>query len=215
MAGQNDWLSVARAEDPDEVRERILTGFRSGKPFTPYVPTIALPRSDSVLDFGCGLGRNFPYLTTIAREVVGFDLPPMIERCRALATQPVTLLTSDWREASSRRYDLVVATLVLQHIETAACASFVDDLARIAPFTYLLTRVRSDFGVNILQLVAASGRFAAGECVEVDHDPATHELRVLGRTPFETVCGMEDGGHYEVLLRASDRPRTAPSSSSR
>ena len=90
MAGKDDWLSVAAADDPDEVRERILTGYRDGKPFTPYVPTISLPDSiDRVLDFGCGLGRNFPYLTSIAREVVGFDLPPMIDRCRTLATHPV------------------------------------------------------------------------------------------------------------------------------
>ena len=124
MAGMEDWLSVARANDPDDVRERILTGYRDGKPFTPYVPTVALPAPiDRVLDFGCGLGRNFPHLTSIAREVVGFDLPPMIERCRTLGTHAVALLTSDWQEATSRSYDLIVATLVLQHIETAACAA--------------------------------------------------------------------------------------------
>ncbi len=45
MAGIDDWLSVARADDPDDVRERILTGYRDGKPFTPYVPTLAMPAS--------------------------------------------------------------------------------------------------------------------------------------------------------------------------
>ncbi|HEY6617501.1 MAG TPA: hypothetical protein VIZ32_23400, partial [Vicinamibacterales bacterium] len=94
MAGIDDWLSVARADDPDDVRERILTGYRDGKPFTPYVPTLAMPASvTTVLDFGCGLGRNFPYLTSIAGEVVGFDLPPMIERCRTVGTHPVARLT--------------------------------------------------------------------------------------------------------------------------
>jgi len=205
MAGTNDWLSLARAEDPDEVRERILTGYREGKPFTPYVPTVALPASvDRVLDFGCGLGRNFPYLTTIAREVVGFDLPPMIERCRTLAPQSVALLTSDWQEVSARRYDLIVATLVLQHIETTACLSYLDDFARLAPVTYLLTRVRSDFDANVLQLVADTGRFDAGDCVEVDHDPATHQLRVLGRERFDTLRLAADGGHYEVALWSRD-----------
>jgi hypothetical protein len=36
MAGIDDWLSVARVDDPDDVRERILTGYRDGKPFTPW-----------------------------------------------------------------------------------------------------------------------------------------------------------------------------------
>ena len=54
------------------MRERILTGYKAGKPFTPYVPTITLPAPiESVLDFGCGLGRNFPYLKTIARAWKG------------------------------------------------------------------------------------------------------------------------------------------------
>jgi SAM-dependent methyltransferase len=203
MAGTNDWLSVARAEDPDEVRERILTGYREGKPFTAYVPTVALPAPvDRVLDFGCGLGRNFPYLTTIAQEVVGFDLAPMIERCRTLAPQSVALLTSDWQEVSARRYGLIVATLVLQHIETAACLSYLDDFSRLAPVTYLLTRVRSDFDANVLQLVADTGRFDTGDCVEVNHDPATHQLRVLGRERFDTLRLAADGGHYEVVLRS-------------
>src|SRR5689334_9108298 len=121
MAGREEWLSVASADDVDDVRERILTGYREGKPFTPYIPTIDLPRATRVLDFGCGLGRNFPYLTSIAPHVVGFDLPPMIERCRSLPDPPAVDLTSDWDDVRLSRFDVVFATLVLQHIETEAC----------------------------------------------------------------------------------------------
>ena len=78
----------------------------------------------------------------------------MIERCRSLSTDPVALLTSDWHEVSARRYDLIVATLVLQHVETEACVAYLKDFARLAPVTYVLTRVRSDFDANVLQLIA-------------------------------------------------------------
>jgi SAM-dependent methyltransferase len=204
VAGVDDWLAVARADDIDDVRERILTGFRDGKPFTPYIPTLALPAAlGRVLDFGCGLGRNFPYLTSIAREVTGFDLPPMIERCRAaLAGGDTVHLSSDWGDVASQSYDLVVATLVLQHIETAPCRAFLEDFARIAPAVYLLTRVRSDFDVNVLELIAETGRFDAGVCVEVEHDPGTHQLRVLGERTFDEVRRAVDGGHYELILRS-------------
>ena len=199
MAGLEDWLAVARADDLDDVRERILTGYKDGKPFTPYVPTMALPSPvRRVLDFGCGLGRNLPYLRSIAGEVVGFDLPPMIERGRALGLP--ALLTSDWQEVCSQSYDLVFATLVLQHVEPDACRRYVEDFARLAPATYLLTRVMSDFETNVLAAVAATNLFDASACVEVEHDSATHQLRVLGRAPFDHVRRLSAGGHYEVIL---------------
>jgi SAM-dependent methyltransferase len=193
--------------DPDEVRERILTGYKDGKPFTPYVPTLSLPSPiGRVLDFGCGLGRNFPYLTRIARSVSGFDLPPMIDRCRALAPERVDFLTSDWSELAATRFDLVFASLVLQHIEPGPTRTFLRDFARMAGAVYLLTRTRTDFEENIFDVISELGLFQAGTCVEVDHDPITHQLRVIGRTTISELVGSRTEGHYEVLLASVGAP---------
>ena len=203
MAGRDYWLSIARSTAPDDLREHILTGFKTGKPFTPYVPTLPLPAPvDRVLDFGCGVGRTFPFLKTIARHVTGFDLPPMIERSRALATEPADELLDDWDAARGRRFDLIVSVLVLQHIEPAACRAYLEDFARMSPVLYLLSRADSDFGTNIFAEVRATGMFDAADCVEVDHDPATHQLRVLRLRPFDAVAAPGATGHYEVVLRA-------------
>ena len=203
MPGLDDWLNVAESADADELRERILTGFKSGKPFTPYVPTIHLPAPlDRVLDFGCGVGRNFPYLRSVAASVAGYDLPPMIERCRALAGVPVDLLSDDWNEVRARRFDLIFASLVLQHIESNGCRSYLADFARMSPVVYLLTRADSDFGDNMLDLIAGLGLFRAGECVKVEHDAATHQLKVLERLPFEQARQSPTPAHYELLLQA-------------
>jgi SAM-dependent methyltransferase len=162
MAGQEDWMAVATGEE-DDIRERILTGYKDGKPFTPYVPTLRLPAPiDRVLDFGCGLGRNFPFLRRAARTVAGFDLPPMIERCRTAASEPIDLLTSDWDCLKVMSFDLK----------------------------------------NILDIVAQTGRYDADECVEVDHDPVTHQLRVLGRMPFDEARTGGGDRHYELLLKS-------------
>lgn len=204
MPAPDDWLAIGRSEDDEAIRERILTGYLAGKPFTPYVPTLSWPAGlQKVLDFGCGLGRNLPYLRTVAPEITGFDLPPMVERCRAACGGGYSLLTSDWDAIARQRYDLIVATLVLQHVDPAVCRARLEDFARIAPATYLLTRVMSDFGTNVLATVAETGLFDAGRCVEVDHDPATHQLRVLGERSFDELCTATDGGHYEVLLTSA------------
>jgi len=201
MNGRENWEAIAAESDPDELRERIFTGFKAGKPFTPYVPTIPLPTPvKSVLDFGCGVGRNFPYIETIADQVVGFDVEPMIVRCRELATETVDLLTSDWDEISRRRFDLVFASLVLQHVETDACRAYLADFAKMAPAIYVLTRLQSDFGANVLGLVAESGLFTVTECAEVEHDPITNELRQIGPRSFAEVSRATDNLHYEVLL---------------
>lgn len=203
MPGIDDWLAVARSADPDELRERILTGYRGGKPFTPYVPTIELPSPcDWVLDFGCGVGRSFPYLKSIAAHVAGFDLSPMIERCRALATEPVDLLGDDWDFMKRRRFDVIFATLVLQHIEPDRCRSYVADFASMTPTVYLLTRSDSDFGTSVLDLIAETGVFDAGACTKVDHDPGTHQLRVLGRVSFDAARTSSESAHYELLLQS-------------
>jgi hypothetical protein len=205
MPGLDDWLDVARSAETDDLRERILTGYKSGKPFTPYVPTLELPsRVDWLLDFGCGVGRNFPYLKTIERHVAGFDLPPMIERCRTLATETVDLLSDDWTEIRARRFDVTFAALVLQHIEPAAYRSYLVDFAKMAPVTYLLTRARDDFGTNVLDVVNETGLFEVRQCVSVEHDPRTHQLQVLGRVPFDMARRSSQTAHYEMLLYSKD-----------
>ncbi len=196
-----DWLRVAETGSDADVREWILTGTTSGKPFTPYVPTLTLPANlASVLDFGCGLGRNFSYLIGVAAHIVGFDLPPMIARCRTLPGVPDVALSDDWDEVRRERFDLIFASLVLQHLDTPTVVHRLTEFSRMAPMTYLLTRAESDSGERVLDVVGRLGLFEAGECVEVEHDDGSHQLRVIRRMPFEQ-ARLETAGHYEVLLR--------------
>jgi SAM-dependent methyltransferase len=199
----SEWIALAASASDEELRERILTGFKDGKPFTPYVPTLALPLpAAAVLDFGCGLGRNFPYLASVAARVVGYDLPPMIERCQPAASQSQVALSSDWGALREERFDLIFASLVLQHVPEAVCRAALEDFSRMAPVTYLLARGQGDFGFSALDLAARSTLFDAGECRVVDHDPGTHQLRVLAAVPFDEARSADDPRHFEVLLHS-------------
>ena len=94
------------------------------------------------------------------------------------------------------------ASLVLQHVETDLCRTYLRDFARMGPAVYLLTRTDSDFGENVLELVAASGAYDAGPCIEVEHDEQTHQLRVVGRSTFDEARHLTASRHYDVLLRS-------------
>lgn len=152
-----------------------------------------------MLDFGCGLGRNFPFLATVARTVIGYDLPPMIERCRAVSPAAVEL-TSDWSTVAGRRFDLIFASLVLQHIEPQTCAGFLRDFVRMSERVYVITRADSDFGTNVLDDMVTLGLFHAETWIEVEHDDSTHQLRVIGAASIDEVRARRSG-HYEGIMR--------------
>jgi len=71
----------------------------------------------------------------------------------------------------------------------------------MAPVVYLLTRADSDAGDRVLDVVARAGAFEIGECVEVEHDNDSHQLRVIRRLPVDE-AKRQPSGHYEVLLRS-------------
>jgi hypothetical protein len=126
----------------------------------------------------------------------------MIERCRRAAPPTVHALSSDWDTLRGERFDFVFASLVLQHVPESICAPALADFARMAPVTYLLARGQGDFGFSALDLAGRSGLFDPGECRVVDHDPRTHQLRVLGAVPFDDARSAADPRHFEVLLQS-------------
>ena len=168
----------------------------------PDPPTIELPTVESVLDFGCGLGRNSSYLKTIAREVHGFDVPEALADCDGHPTYGTDRLSRDWSITRQRRFDLIFASLVLEHLPTERAASFLDDFAAMAPHLYLLTRARSDFGAALLDLIVETRAYDPGPCRILDNDPGTHRFRVVAEASFDAARRSPDDVHYELLLRS-------------
>ena len=70
-----------------------------------------------ILDFGCGVGRSFPYLAEYFpdAELWGYDASP---ESLKLAKQhaPEARLFSDWLKISTIRFDVIIAANVFHHI---------------------------------------------------------------------------------------------------
>jgi SAM-dependent methyltransferase len=100
----------------------FATGERDVAPILARARALGRPgRTDSALDFGCGVGRTARALASRFAEVVGVDIAPaMIEQGRELnADVPnLELLVNaggDLDVLGDRRFDLVFTRVVLQH----------------------------------------------------------------------------------------------------
>ncbi|HEX5703885.1 MAG TPA: class I SAM-dependent methyltransferase [Pyrinomonadaceae bacterium] len=76
----------------------------------------------SILEVGCGTGKNTPLLASIGEHVHALDFSAgMIEKARAKVTSPnvtfeIADITQRW-PAKDQSFDLIVCNLVLEHIE--------------------------------------------------------------------------------------------------
>jgi ubiquinone/menaquinone biosynthesis C-methylase UbiE len=78
-------------------------------------------RCRSILELGCGTGKNTPMLASIGAHVLAVDFSAgMIERARAKVTAPnvtfeIADITRRW-PCNDQSFDLIVCNLVLEHV---------------------------------------------------------------------------------------------------
>jgi len=184
---QAAWKQIA-CRDINTIRDCILTGFKDGKPFAPDAPRVIGSQYKRILDFGCGLGRNFPLLRSLCDVVHAYDLPEMVEKCRIESSESIQLLTSNWNEIARHHYDLIYASLVVQHLDLPVLQSFLIEWSHIADRVFVHTRCYlDDGGGNVLRQVLASGTTD----VEFCSVPVVEALQL--KYPSES--------HFEVLLK--------------
>ena len=79
-------------------------------------------RCKSILELGCGTGKNTSFLASIGEQVQALDFSAgMIEKAKAKISAPnvafeIADITKRW-PANDRSHDIVVCNLVLEHIE--------------------------------------------------------------------------------------------------
>ncbi|MCK9279242.1 MAG: class I SAM-dependent methyltransferase [Melioribacteraceae bacterium] len=149
---KNDWGKANEETAPHliisvaKTREDLIAS-------TEMLKLVSTVEHKNVLDFGCGMGRNTFALTNIANNVVGYDFPNMIELLkkdkRYSETKNLELFTvNQWDDLKQRKFDIVVASLVFQHIPVDVLEEYLKSLSKMTKFLYLSSRSYLDYGAG-------------------------------------------------------------------
>ena len=99
-------------------------------------------KSLSVLDFGCGIGRNiFQFSQNFSNwKFYGYDNPNMIDRAneysnvrfgKNIQDYPNLNLVSDWDQLKTMNFDCIYATIVFQHIHEKDLNLYLQDIKQM------------------------------------------------------------------------------------
>jgi ubiquinone/menaquinone biosynthesis C-methylase UbiE len=164
-----------------------------------------LSPDDAVLELGCGTGLNTEWLAVQARTVTATDVSDaMLAQARAHLDDAVTLqrldITDPW-SFEADRFDAVVATLVLEHVE---------DLGAIFREARRVLRNGGTFYLAELHPYRQFGGTQAhfededtGETVVIDAH--THPVSEFVNTAIEAGFAVREMGEWRA--DGDDRPR--------
>lgn len=177
------WLNANK----ETAGDLILTGYSGEfKDMPVYEEVIDLAkgvdgRSQYVLDFGCGVGRNSAALSKTYSKVVAFDLPSMIGLVPEENKLNNILYSSDWDKVKTIPYDMVLASLVFQHIHDDELNKYLSELKADKIVLHSRTWM-DDTGTEVLTIVK---NYFNIEHISYTKDPngneSDHFLALLGR----------------------------------
>ena len=169
---------------------------------------LASQRFDSILEIGCGTGKNTAFLAHIGTRVHALDFSQgMIDRAREkVQAENVRFemagLTKRW-SCEDGSYDLIVCCLVLEHIE---------NLSHIFAEAARTLRPDGKFLINELhpfkQYNGTKARFERA-CQTIEVDAFVHQISDFIHASEESGLKLEKFNEYWLELDAGKPPRLA------
>ena len=161
------WLSANK----ENAGDLILSGYSGQlKDMPVYDEVSSLFKSGATaLDFGCGVGRNSVALAETYEKVMSFDLPSMIDLVPEENKLSNILYTTDWEYVKRFKFDIVLASLVFQHIEDSELDSYLNDLSHMVDKLVLHSRTWIDHSESeVLPIVE---KYFIIDTIEYSKDP--------------------------------------------
>jgi len=161
------WLNA----DKNNAGDLILTGYDGEfKDMPVYEEVVGLAGSGFMaLDFGCGIGRNTVAISKKFESVIGFDLPSMISLIPEENKNNLITYTSDWDYVKTLYFDVVLSSLVFQHIDSKELESYLKDLNEISNNMVLHSRTWIDH--SNLEVLPIVEKYFVVDKIDYTRDP--------------------------------------------
>ena len=148
MSDLDRWKNATKENAPD----LIITGTKldTENLYTSYYSDILKmqEKGNTILDFGCGVGRNSIALLQKYKYVHCFDYPNMIGM---LASTDIydhykdrIKLHTDWDKIKKYKFDAIFCCLVLQHIYEEDFMQYIKDFKEMTNLLYVCSRAYCD-----------------------------------------------------------------------
>lgn len=107
----------------------------------------------TILDFGCGVGRNsFGFAMESNKwTITGYDNDAMLSKIKEFSElhydgkiPPNLSFTSDWDLVKTKKFDLIICSLVLQHIYEDALIKYIQDFKQMTNKLIVIGRRYND-----------------------------------------------------------------------
>lgn len=167
--------------------DAILTGYVGDfKDMPVYEEVINLAKGQEhhnqyALDFGCGVGRNTISLSKEYHRIIGYDLPNMLDLVPEENKASNIIYESDWDKVKKIPYDMVLASLVFQHIHDEELDKYLSELDTDKLVLHSRTWM-DDTGTEVLTIVE---KYFKIESITYTKDPngneSDHFLAILRR----------------------------------
>ena len=154
-AFKEEWIKTTR-KSLLNIQEDILPGVIGGIPFiedTQLIEVVKELQPSKILDFGCGLCRNTIKLQEIA-ETHGYDSFEMVSKAiRNVKINKEITLHSYWEHVKTIKYDVVVCSLVLEHIDQHYLDEILQSIAKMTKQLVVVGKTTLDNGESLSHTV--------------------------------------------------------------
>lgn len=215
----NYWLEV---DNEQEAQSKILAGGnwvkRVIKDMKKIKQYLGITKKDTVMDFGCGMGRLLKEVSPLCREAIGVDVSePMLHYCYKYCLGIKNIILAFMQSETiipllDKQVDKIYSFLTLQHIEKPKAFRILIEFNRVLKkFGKVLIQYPNVLNEKFYFIQMKQREGMGLVCPLIEFYSRDEIDMIFERTGFELIELIDDGDDFYVIAeKVKDIPKPEP-----